>query len=764
MCVYSSFGILVIFAFSLAICLGTSVLRNVGKIHGSWMSQSEVENITMSSIDTEDLKLWSQNYTRKSHLAGQGKDLADWTNDKFQEFGLDSEIVPYYVYLNYPGKSSLQLVDKDAGSIVFEASLKEDVLKEDPTTGNSDGVPVFHGYSANGSATAQFVYANYGRKEDFELLADLGVEVKDKIVLVRYNKIFRGLKVKHAQDLGAVGVVIFSDPTDDEGIDFAHGAKPYPKGPARNPSSVQRGSVGFLSYGPGDPTTPGYASKKNAARKDPYDLIPSIPSLPISYADAIPILKELNGKGPAPKDFDKTWGGILDGVSYNVGPSINLLSINNNQEFGIHPIHNVIGKFEGILSEQAIVVGNHRDAWISGGAGDPNSGSAVLLSLAKALGQLKQKGWRPLRTIILASWDGEEYALLGSTEWGEDNAKYLKDKVLAYINLDVAVSGSYFTAGASPSLNELLRRVTTSVPYPSGGTIYEHWKKHSNNRISTLGTGSDYTVFLDHLGIPSINFGFKPGAGDPIYHYHSNYDSFHWMNTFVDTDWKLHAAAAQIYSLLTLSLADKNEVDLAFEEYGTVLKNGLHKILEQHKVEDLPLLNSNNNNHNNHNHHDNNNNNNNRNHNNRHGNRSHCKASTTKEYLQCLQSSIDNFISAGKEFDQYSAKLIDSFNQDYPWFQYHKKLVALIKLQIRNLKVSYLERVFLVNQGLDNRPWYKHILFAPNRYLGYGGTVFPGILESLEDNDPHNFIKWSVLCSSALEAASSILKSSTKHF
>lgn len=725
----------------------SSVVRDVAHLKGKFMSEAEVERHITDSIDPDDLREWSKNYTRKSHLAGQGKDLVDWTNDKFQEFGLISEIVPYYTYLNYPGKSSLSLVDKTSQFVIFEASLKEEVLKEDPTTGNADSVPAFHGYSANGTATAQYIYVNYGRKEDFDKIVSLGVDIKNKIVLVRYGKVFRGLKVKQAQEHGAVGVVIFTDPTDDYGVDFAHGDKPYPKGPARNPSSIQRGSVGFLSYGPGDPTTPGYASTKDAKRKQPYDLIPSIPSIPISYADAIPILQELNGKGPSPKDIDSSWGGILENVSYNVGPSDNLLELNNNQDYDIRPIHNVIGRIDGIIPGQAIVVGNHRDSWISGGAGDPNSGSAALLALAKALGELKKRGWRPLRTIILASWDGEEYALLGSTEWGEDNAKFLKHNVVAYVNLDMAVSGTYFSAGASPSLNEVLREVTKQVPYPAGGSVYQHWKARNNNRISTLGTGSDYTVFLDHLGIPSVDFSFRPGPGDPVYHYHSNYDSYHWMTT-LDPDFKYHAAASRVLSLLTLSLADRVSLNFRFEEYGSILKSGLDKIVSEHKVGDLDRLSVTN-------HHNDNNNNRDRNRRDRPSYR--CKARSPQEHLECLKESLERFTQAGKVLDDRTVQLTGLYAQPYPWYRFYKQISLLAKLQAHNYKMIYAERVFLINDGLDLRPWYKHVLFAPNRYLGYGGAVFPGILESLEDKDTVAFIKWTSICRGVLDGATHLL-------
>lgn len=751
---YSTVGFFFILAFGVVFLPRTSLRRDYFRLHNTWLSEAELDRLLFESIDASQIRSWSKNYTRKSHLAGDGVDLAEWTRDKFTEYGWDSKIETYYTYLNRPVASALTLLDPTDGDVKFRASLEEDVLEEDPTTGHRNAVPVFHGYSARGNVTAKFIYANYGRKEDFDSLVEKGVDIKGKIVLVRYNAIYRGLKVKHAEEHGAVGVVIFSDPTDDGGVDFSHGIKPYPEGPARNPSSVQRGSVLYLSEGPGDPTTPGWASTIDAERTDPGELIPSIPSIPISYADAIHILKALNGYGPSPKDFkDSNWGGILEGVDYNVGPSELALNLFNDQDYEITPINNVIGKIEGIIPDEVIIVGNHRDSWIKGGAADPNSGSAVLLSIAKALGRLKTKhGWKPLRTIVLASWDGEEYALLGSTEWGEDHAKYLTHHALAYINLDVAVSGPNFKGSASPLLNSLLRAVTKRVTYPSQSSeksqsVYDHWKETGGAQISTLGSGSDYSVFLDHLGIPSLDFGFTGGHGDAVYHYHSNYDSFHWMDKFVDSDWELHATAARVMGLLTATLSENIVVDFKLEEYATVLRRGLDDILKKYPLESVSEVDASN-------------------HGKHHENRRHRKddrrEETPKELISRLQVKLNEFEEVGHRVDVYTASLADEYTTDYPWYKFPKKLALLFRIHRVNLVLSKLERVFLFDQtagskedkNLTNRDkWFRHVLFAPDRYLGYGGAVFPAILEAFQDGDRTKLVKWLRISADVVGAA-----------
>lgn len=731
------------------------------------MPDNEVERIIFDSLDENEIREFLYNYTQTPHLAGTGTDLVDYTESKFKEYGLDTEIVSYYTYLNYPLDHAVKLVDPVNGTIVFEASLEEDVLEEDKTSGSPDRIPSFHGYSASGNVTAKYIFANYGRREDFDALVAKGVEIKGKIVIVRYGGLFRGLKVKFAQELGAIGVLIYSDPTDDGGVDFSNGYEAYPNGPARNPSSIQRGSVQFLSYAPGDPTTPGYPSHKDSERKDPSHAIPSIPSLPISYKDALPILKALNGKGPKASDFGADWKGILTlkGVDYNIGPSELDLNLYSLQNYSTPAIYDVIGTFEGILKDEVIVVGNHRDSWIVGGAGDPNSGSAVLLGFAKALGELKKKGWRPLRTIKLASWDGEEYGLLGSTEWGEDHAKYLSKKSVAYINLDVAVSGTRFSAGASPSLNHLIRNVTKRVPHPQHDdkSVFDVWESANGAHINTLGTGSDYTVFIDHLGIPSLDFGFSPGPGDPVYHYHSNYDSFDWIDNYVNDTWAFHKAATQLLSLYSVTLSQKPVLQIFVEEYATSLSNSLEQILGKfEKTLELTEFNSEHDssdrNRNRDHGHDNSNNGNNHNHNNdRDRERDGKTPKTPKQAISQLKKALKEFKKVGKETDEYSEYLLDQYSTDYPWFKFHKKFNLLVKIHIHNYRLKTLERVFLHDEGLDDRPWFKHIFYAPNRYLGYGGTAFPGILESLEDKKPYNLLKWALISKGAINAATGVL-------
>ncbi|GME96198.1 unnamed protein product [[Candida] boidinii] len=396
------------------------------------LPKDEIFNNYLNVLENSNYaRNWSYEYTKNPHLAGTNYELVKFTQDKFKEYGLETSIKEYFVYLNFPKDNSLKLIDNNNDTLIYEPSLIEDQLIEDPTTRGDDLIPSFHGYSANGNVTAEYIYVNYGTMEDFQLLKSNGIDVSGKIVIARYGKIYRGLKVKFAQENGAVGCLIYSDPGDDYNITEKDGFKAYPDGPARNPSAIQRGSVLFLSYAPGDPTTPGYPSLENSERKDPKDALPKIPSLPISYKEIKPILNELIGYGLNTKNISNDFASDYLFDDYFTGPKPGItLNLYNEQFYNITPIWNVMGELKGIMEDEVIIIGNHRDAWIKGGAGDPNSGSAVILEIIRSLNELVKLGWKPLRTILFASWDGEEIGLLGSTEFVEEYSKILSKKMI----------------------------------------------------------------------------------------------------------------------------------------------------------------------------------------------------------------------------------------------------------------------------------------------------------------------------------------------
>ncbi|KAL5359729.1 hypothetical protein BJX96DRAFT_148986 [Aspergillus floccosus] len=694
--------------------------------HGDGLSYEELLSILQNTPSAAKEREWSSYYTAGPHLAGKNLSQAVWTQERWKEFGVeDTSIVAYDIYLNYPVDHRLALLKKsgDATEVTFEATLEEDVLEKDHTSGLPDRVPTFHGYSATGNVTAPFVYANFGTYHDFQDLVDANVSLAGKIAIIKYGRIFRGLKVKRAQELGMVGVILYDDPQEDGDIIEENGYKAYPDGPARNPSAVQRGSAQFLSIAPGDPTTPGYASKPGCERQDPHDSIPSIPSLPISYQEVLPLLKALNGHGPKASDFNEWWqGGKLGpkGVEYNIGPSPDDVVINlyNEQEYVTTPLWNVIGVIKGSIPDEVVILGNHRDAWVAGGAGDPNSGSAVMNEVIRSFGEALKAGWKPLRTIVFASWDGEEYGLLGSTEWVEDNIPWLSHANIAYLNVDVAATGTQLHPTASPLLNNVIYDVTGLVQSPNqtveGQTVRDVW----DGRIGTMGSGSDFTAFQDFIGVPSFDLGFGRGKQDPVYHYHSNYDSFDWMDRFGDPQWLYHEACTKIWSLAAAKLVETPVLAFSAADYGAGLSAYLKKIKPSAKQ--LP-----------------------------HGG---------SFDFGSLDRAIAEFQEAAVRFDAYAAKLASQLDEDLPWYLWWKKVRLYFQIRAVNVKYKEIERKFLYEPGLDGRSWYKHVVFAPGIWTGYAGATFPGLVESFEAADVANAQKWRSIIVERLEAATELLK------
>lgn len=486
-------------------------------------------------------------------------------------------------------------------------------------------------------------------------------------------------------------------------------------------------------------TTPGYPSKPGVPRQPVEGFIPSIPSIPISYVDAIPILAALNGHGPSVKDLNENWEKNLGlkhkGIKYNVGPSPDDLVLNlvNEQEYITTPLWNVIGVINGTLKDEVVVIGNHRDAWIAGGAGDPNSGSAALNEVIRSFGVALAKGWKPLRTIVFASWDGEEYGLVGSTEWVEEYLPWLTHANVAYVNVDVATTGPSFKASASPLLNKLLYDIVALVPSPNqtitGQTIGDLW----DGKISTMGSGSDFTAFQDFAGVPSIDMGFSPDAsnpgstGGPVYHYHSNYDSYHWMNTYGDPGFHYHVAVAKLWGLFTAKLAEAPVIPLNATDYAIAVDGYISKIevkldaviagtsTEEDKFDartrPVPSATK--------------------------GNIDELKLSFKK-----LHKAASKLKTAAEAHDAWAAELAEEAGEDIPWWKWFSKLKLFYRIRAVNSKYKYLERQFLYEKGLDGRSWFKHVIFAPGLWTGYAGAVFPGLTEAIDDKDYGNAQRW----------------------
>jgi N-acetylated-alpha-linked acidic dipeptidase len=416
-------------------------------------------------------------------------------------------------------------------------------------------------------------------------------------------------------------------------------------------------------------------------------------------------------------------GGLgYKGVEYFVGPSPENVTLNlyNQQEYVTTPLWNVIGIINGTMPDEVVILGNHRDAWIAGGAGDPNSGSAALNEVIRSFGVAISKGWKPLRTIVFASWDGEEYGLIGSTEWVEEYLPWLNGTAVAYLNVDVGTRGPIFTAAASPLLNKALIATTKLVLSPNqtvaGQTIYDLW----NKKIHTMGSGSDFTAFQDFAGIPSIDMGFDSAHDSPIYQYHSNYDSFYWMENFGDPGWHYHTTMSRIWALLAARLSETPIIPFNISDYAAGLAQYLDAVKEKLDNSTDPSI----------------------------------KSLAPYSPLDGLGLAIGRLLNDSITFDAAAEALAQEIeNNPLPWWKWWEKVKLAIKVRKINTTLKLFERKFLYKKGLDGRPWFKHVVFAPGKWTGYSGATFPGLVEAVDEGNKGGLWKWSSIILAVVEKA-----------
>ncbi len=689
-------------------------------------AQARAEKTFVDTVTPASARRWLAALTEEPHVAGTPaeKKVADYVLARFKEFGLNAELVHYDVFLNHPKQVSLKLLSP----VEEELKLREDPYEVDKDSTSEGMFPAFHGYGASGRVEGQVVYVNYGSPADFARLAALGISVEGKIALVRYGGAFRGLKVKEAQDHGALGALIYSDPRDDGYM----AGEAYPDGPMRPPSAIQRGSVLFLSHMPGDPSTPGWPSTAGAKRVARAQMVnvPKIPSLPIAYAEAEKILRRLGGP-VVPAE----WQGGLS-FTYHIGPGAARVAMDVQMDEGLKPIYNVIATIPGSVEpDKKIILGNHRDAWTHG-AVDPNSGTAAQIEVARALAAAMKTGWRPRRTIVLASWDAEEYGLVGSTEWAEEHAADLQKNAIAYLNGDAVVTGPDLNMSGTPSLLAVAMEVARDVPEPRrGGSIAAGWESRQRTtwaqqapvdinaredakffaRLAPLGSGSDYTVFLDHLGVPSFDFGFSGGYGV----YHSVYDNFRWMEKYGDPEFLYHATAARLWGVMAMRLANADVVPLRYATYARDLQldmdNLRRDVIRRSRA---PVAEG-----------------------------SDAKPSITPDFAP-IQAGLEALRVAGDAADRAADAAVKSGD------------AAAIRRV--NEVLSSVERALLDPKGLPGRPWFRHMLIGPGLTTGYAPWPFPALQEAMDNKDAAMFAAEAGRVVAALAAATERLRSLTK--
>jgi len=677
----------VIAAFVLAMPVGFAAFARSGDKDAmvGFSARGAAEEISIEQrfralASTEQISKFHRYLTSEPHPAGsvRNNELAQWVAEQWRAQGLEDVTVHRYDVLNSrPREISLEMVHPGH----YRASLREDPYEVDPDTKNPKADGAYLGYSASGEVTAPVVYAHSGNPEDYEYLRAHGIDVRGKIVLVRYSNpySYRGFKALTAERLGAAAILIYSDPQEDG---YTRG-KVFPDGPWGPEGHIQRGAITYDFLEPGDPLTPGWASVPGAKRIAPQDAIslPKIMGVPLSWRDAKPLLEKLDG--PVAPD---SWQGGLP-LKYRLGGKRVQVHLKVDMDTSVQPYYVTEARIRGSEApDQWVILGNHRDAWVYG-AVDPSSGTASMMELTRNLGEMLRQGIRPRRTLVICSWDGEEYALTGSTEWGEEFADELKQKAVAYLNVDEATSGSNFQGDAVGSLAPLLVDASRALTAPSGKTLYDEWKVSRQEELKEkqpvpdfelanthIGSGSDHTVFLNFLGIPTVGLTFVGPYGV----YHSLYDDFYWMNHFGDPGYRYHSLITQLWGTVALRLANAELLPFDFESCGQHIRQFLMELDEA----------------------------------------SHLASHID---LGSLQKLATEFQQSGQDLKQSEGRAVAS-----------GRLNSGVASDI-NQELMRVEHNWCTPEGIPGRPWFKHSLYAA-RYT-YAHLELPGLTEAAEAGD-----------------------------
>ena len=703
--------------------------------------QRAIESKFDSTLNAGNLSTWQKRLSARPHHVGSpyDKDNAEFIAGLYRSWGFDTKIEEFSVLFPTPKSRLVEMTAPEK----FTLKLNEPALKEDATSGQQDEqLPTYNAYSIDGDVTAPLVFVNYGVPADYEVLAQHGIDVKGKIVIAKYGGSWRGIKPKVAAEHGAVGCIIYSDPRNDG----YYQGDVYPKGAWRSENGVQRGSVMDMPTYPGDPLTPGVGATKDAKRLEVKDVktLTKIPVLPISYSDALPLLKNLDGTV-----VPDAWRGALP-VTYHFGGKTPTVHMKLAFNWDMKPLYDVIAKMPGSeLPDEWIIRGNHHDAWVNG-AGDPLSGQVAMLEEARGIGQLVKTGWKPKRTIVYCSWDGEEEGLLGSTEWVETHADELKQKAAVYINTDGNGRG-FLGVGASHTLEKFINEAARSVQDPEtkmnvwermraqqivNGSANEkkEARERADLRVDALGSGSDFTPFLQHLGIASMNVGF--GGEDGNGSYHSIYDSYDHFQRFVDPGNVYGVALAKVCGHMTLRLADAETLPFEFTDFADTVNTYANEVM---KLADTMRD----------------------------------ETRTTNEIisngmLSAVQDPTETFVmprpKGAVPFLNFAPlqNAVSRLNESAKQFQKTSAGKTLSGDARRQLDLALIntERS-MTGSGLPRRDWFKHEIYAPGFYTGYGVKTLPGIREAIEQRNWNEATEQISVVARSLENAADAIDRAT---
>jgi N-acetylated-alpha-linked acidic dipeptidase len=647
-------------------------------------AEHRAEAELIQQIQPSLLEELNRDMSREPHVAGSPAQIRvrDYIIQRFREWGLDPQVSTYNIYLPWPTEVSLALLTPREGSGRWDRKdfrLREEVVSGDPAT-RLEQYPWVNGYSGAGSVEAEVVYVNYGLHEDYARLAEAGVSVKGRVALARYGGSFRGIKARLAEEHGAVGLIMYSDPADDG---YVRGDV-YPEGPYRPASAVQRGSV--IGHW-GDPTTPGWASVEGAERLDPHregHWVPAIPVIPLNWAAAQEILAGVRGVGIP----DPSWQGGL-GLRYHVGPGPAKLQLTVRHDDGYRDIHDVVAVVRGSeLPDEWIVLGGHIDAW-NAGSGDNVAGAASVMAAARAFAEMDRQGIRPKRTVIFAGWDAEEWGIIGSTEWAEEHRDALRAGGVAYLNQDGIAGGPRFSGSGSPSLKNFLVEAAEAVPHPDGGTLEEAWRAQQGAAPGTplelgdLGGGSDYVGFYNHIGVPSLGHGFGGGSGIG----HSAYDTYTFTTRFGDPGFKEHATSSRLVAVAALRLANATILPYDYERFGREMAT---------IVADLAT--------------------------------NEGRGEEERAALEELAQAFRRMEAAGRTLNVARTEALEGG-------------IASARAQEANKHLLAVERAMTREGGLVGRPWFKNLIFAADYDNGYATIAVPTVQEAFKAGDTQRAIR-----------------------
>ncbi|MBI3982821.1 MAG: M28 family peptidase [Gemmatimonadetes bacterium] len=681
--------------------------------------RARIEAILRNTPDTVRLRQYLLATTEEPHHASSpgSKAVAEYALARFKEWGLAAEIEEFEALMPIPVTRHVELLAPER----YVARLTEPAIPEDKDSGDRGQLPTYNAYSADGDVTGELVYINYGVPEDYEQLARLGVDVRGKIVIAKYGRSWRGIKPKVAAEHGAIACLIYSDPEDDG----YYVGDVYPRGPMRPELGAQRGSVMDMPTYPGDPLTPGWGGVKGGRKLDRRDAktLVTIPVLPISYGDALPLLRALGGP-VAPND---DWKGALP-ITYHVGPGPARVRVHLQFDWQLRPLYNVIAKIPGATyPDQWILQGSHHDAWVNG-AQDPTSSAVALMEMARSFAELAKTGWRPQRTLVFALWDGEEWGLLGSTEWGEHHADELREKAVLYLNTDSYGWGWLGTQG-SHALRTFAEQVTRDANDPKSGqgalealaarafsqakTVQDSTRiRERGYYIDALGSGSDYTVFLDHLTVASLNMGY--GGGQETGIYHSIYDTYDFFVRFLDPGFHYGKAQAGAVGVALARLADAPVLPWSFVDaaktYGTYVS----------ELDSLAAK----------------------------------KLGPNRTDLTAVRRAVDGLAEAGRAFDAAYERVMALGTRGLAGKR--RQLEAI------NREIYLTERDLAAPEGLPIRSWFRHTIYAPGYYTGYGVKTMPGVREAIELDRPEEARAQAAIVAAGVERMTARVRRATE--